>query len=652
MTPTRARTAPSRTSTAAAAAPSRGLVDAVLAGGICGQGAAFLVGALPLWGLAVSAPLLLVLAFVALHAGAATVARLRLAVTAVAGLAALFALGGALAPRVLAPAADPRALLAPLVVALQVLQAATWQLRRDLQTGLLVAVGLLVLAASYDPDLVGGVPLVLGWAACTAAGVRLVAEHRSAGADLVAVADRPRPPLWPAVALALVLGLAAFLLVPVPRSPALGPGSGGTGGAGGAAGDASSARTRSLSSPFLDLSARGALGDGRVAEVPADSPLRWRSQVFPSYDGAAWTMPDLPSSAVAGPPYAVAPATGAGLRSDRVDLQARDAQVWAPGEPVELDVPVTRDPLGMLRLARPAGSYTVTSLPGETDPERLRAAPAGPVDPAWLQLPATLPARVRALAADLTAGAATRYDAVLAVETFVRGAATYSLASPVPAPGEDAVDRFLFVDHVGFCEQFASAETVLLRAAGIPARLVTGLAFGQDAGAGRRSFRQDDLHAWVEVAYDGIGWAPSDPTPPDLAVRHGDLRARWSAALRSLLGLADALPGGRRTAAAVLLAGAAAGALLRRRRRSAAGRQRGAADQRCAAPPVQAGPALTAFLRLDARLGEQGRRPAESLAEMRDRLGLPAHALGVVEQECYAPSPPEAGAAVEVLDRL
>ena len=148
--------------------------------------------------------------------------------------------------------------------------------------------------------------------------------------------------------------------------------------------------------------------------------------------------------------------------------------------------------------------------------------------------------------------------------------------------------------------------------------------------------------------YDGIGWAPSDPTPPDLQAGGTDLRTRASARLRSLLGLVDRLPGGRRTAAVALLALAAAGGLLLRRRR----RRPAPAPPRAPATGGAPGPVLTAFLRLDARLGPRGRRPSESLSEMRDRLGLPPEAVAAVEQECYGAVPPQAAQAVEVLDRL
>ena len=125
--------------------------------------------------------------------------------------------------------------------------------------------------------------------------------------------------------------------------------------------------------------------------------------------------------------------------------------------------------------------------------------------------PSTVPERVRALAKRITRWAPDRDAATRAVESYLREHATYRLDSPVPPPGADAVDHFLFVAHTGFCEQFAAAEVVLLRAAGVPARLATGFAGGESSGD-HRTLRGSDAHAWVEVWYPDLGWAASDPT--------------------------------------------------------------------------------------------------------------------------------------------
>jgi len=75
------------------------------------------------------------------------------------------------------------------------------------------------------------------------------------------------------------------------------------------------------------------------------------------------------------------------------------------------------------------------------------------------------------------------------------------------------VDGFLFETRRGFCEHYASAFTLLMRAAGIPARVVTGYLGGeQNPIDGFYTVRQSDAHAWAEVWYAGQGWVRVDPT--------------------------------------------------------------------------------------------------------------------------------------------
>src|SRR5690606_36582226 len=79
--------------------------------------------------------------------------------------------------------------------------------------------------------------------------------------------------------------------------------------------------------------------------------------------------------------------------------------------------------------------------------------------------------------------------------------------------GADAVDEFLFETRKGFCEHFASSFAVLMRAAGIPARVVVGYQGGQyHPDEGYLIVRQYDAHAWTEVWLPGRGWLRVDPT--------------------------------------------------------------------------------------------------------------------------------------------
>ncbi len=428
----------------------------------------------------------------------------------------------------------------------------------------------------------------------------MVLGHRlveADGADAVATLHRTAPgtarPAGTAsrvagvVAVCVTLGLAVFLVLPQPqgvsaRSRLLGgevpdPGGGST------------TATRSTSyytDGFLDLRVRGTLSSDPVLEVPADSPQLWRSTVLDVYDGSGWQSSRPGGRSLGtGPDYQVPLADedvvpeGTTLRTDTVVLRTgANGAVVAPGEVTAVHSDVGHliqlgTGLVLFDTAGALSTYTVTSVPEVLDPATLRAADGVDLrDRRWTQLPTNVPLRVRQLAAQVAAQARTRYDAVDAVERYLRSNETYRLDAPVPPAGEDPVDDFLFDSHQGFCEQFASAEVVLLRARGIPARLVTGFAYGQPAPNGRRLMLASDAHAWVEVWYPGLGWASSDPTAgAALAVAEPDvpgqpdqhegsgagLLGRWSHPAGA--GRAGAGRGGRRPGPAAGVAAPAAG---------------------------------------------------------------------------------------------
>ena len=88
---------------------------------------------------------------------------------------------------------------------------------------------------------------------------------------------------------------------------------------------------------------------------------------------------------------------------------------------------------------------------------------------------------------------------------------SYSLSTEPGNSGDDLVD-FLRLRR-GFCEQYAGAMAVLVRAAGVPARMALGYTPGEEQRDGSRLITTDDAHAWVEVYFQGLGWVPFDPTP-------------------------------------------------------------------------------------------------------------------------------------------
>ncbi|RYL93094.1 transglutaminase [Sporolactobacillus sp. THM7-4] len=144
-----------------------------------------------------------------------------------------------------------------------------------------------------------------------------------------------------------------------------------------------------------------------------------------------------------------------------------------------------------------------------------------------LQLPRTLPERVRDLAHRITDRESNRYDKTMAVVHYLRSPKfTYSTDQVAkPAPNQDYVDQFLFESRTGYCDNFSTSMVVLLRAAGIPARWVKGFSTGtymgekEDKVNGKKVLRtiyeisNSDAHSWVEAYFPGSGWVTFEPTP-------------------------------------------------------------------------------------------------------------------------------------------
>lgn len=129
-----------------------------------------------------------------------------------------------------------------------------------------------------------------------------------------------------------------------------------------------------------------------------------------------------------------------------------------------------------------------------------------------LQLPPALNPQAMQLAADWRASSANDAAVVRAALTyFNRENFQYTLEPPLL--GQHSVDEFLFGTRQGFCEHYASAFVFLMRAAHIPARVVTGYQGGEYNAVGNYYIvRQSDAHAWAEVWLSGQGWVRIDPT--------------------------------------------------------------------------------------------------------------------------------------------
>ncbi|MBT3239997.1 MAG: hypothetical protein HON98_04135 [Chloroflexi bacterium] len=170
----------------------------------------------------------------------------------------------------------------------------------------------------------------------------------------------------------------------------------------------------------------------------------------------------------------------------------------------------------------------------------------------YLQIPENITERTRLLAESIAGELETPYEIAEAITHYLRNNIQYTDTVPPIPEDQDPIDWILFDLKQGFCNYFATAEVVMLRSLGIPARLGVGYSQGEfsyviqesagveatpvidplnrqleEAPLTGESYivRQSDLHAWPEVFFPGIGWVEFEPTTNQdpLERREGDL---------------------------------------------------------------------------------------------------------------------------------
>ena len=359
----------------------------------------------------------------------------------------------------------------------------------------LIGAGLfLLLAACLDRQSLPRAPLYVGeaWLACAALAV--VAAEGLPGRAALALAART-------LLLALPLAVLLFLFFPrlagsfwaVPRgeeaetglSETMSPGSIGK-----------------LSTSY-DVAFRAKF----EGALPPNPERYWRGPVLHEFDGFTWRR-----GSGGGRAPETLQSTGRAYRY-RVALEPSHLRWWfaldTPAQSPDPNVTLTRD--HELYAARPVSdptSFEALSFTGAREDQPLSR---------WERfedtyLPRAGNPRSLALARELRARAGSDGAFVAAALEFLRtGGFVYSLEPEVL--GAEQVDDFLFRTRTGFCGHYASAFVVLMRAAGVPARVVTGYLGGEwNPSGGYLVVRQSDAHAWVEVWLEGRGWTRVDPT--------------------------------------------------------------------------------------------------------------------------------------------
>ncbi|MDE2310641.1 MAG: DUF3488 domain-containing protein [Betaproteobacteria bacterium] len=240
---------------------------------------------------------------------------------------------------------------------------------------------------------------------------------------------------------------------------------------------------------------------------PLREQMYWRGPVLWNFDGQTWTPGGAASSRVAQLDSLSGPI------DYTVTLEPHNKTwLFALEMPTRISIPASMTSDLQLRQKSPVNArlrYDVHTQLGyranaEEEPFQLRRA---------LLLPRGLNPRARQLAADWRASGGGD-EAVMraALRNFSQQSFSYTLEPP-PLPGFNAIDDFLFETRQGFCEHYASSFVFLMRAAGIPARVVTGYQGAEYNDLGNYYIvRQSDAHAWAEVWLQERGWVRVDPT--------------------------------------------------------------------------------------------------------------------------------------------
>ena len=311
--------------------------------------------------------------------------------------------------------------------------------------------------------------------------------------------------------LALALPLSVLMFVALPRAggPLWGAPAGGSQGT---TGLSDSMQPGAIAQ--LALSGESVFTVRFFTPMPPQRQLYWRGVVLGDYDGATWTRGSAQDGTA---PIDIA------LAGEAVDYQV-DLLPSNARRIFVLDLPrsigrLPGNPYIVSPALEVAATHALAAGARYRASSRLRYRLQTQLTPAqqqaWLALPPGSNPRSVAWARQLRgsgAGQRTPQAAIAAVLDYFRQAPFRYTLQP-PLLGKDGVDAFLFQTRAGFCEHYAGSFVVLMRAMGMPARVVTGYQGGlRDDAAGALTVRQSDAHAWAEVWLAGQGWVRFDPT--------------------------------------------------------------------------------------------------------------------------------------------
>ncbi|MDQ3052612.1 MAG: DUF3488 and transglutaminase-like domain-containing protein [Actinomycetota bacterium] len=321
---------------------------------------------------------------------------------------------------------------------------------------------------------------------------------------------------------AVSLGLVLPLIIPTWPEGLLGQQFGGGSGAG----------PGTSLSPLARLQGELTLPESRDLlrfETSIDDPFYLRSVALDTYGPDGWSVANLDSQVqVAGDGLLTRLPGPQNLQSFTADitvLEHDDRFLPVFASPQTIEVPgdwrfdensgtvFSRDDTtaGLeysIRAQRPDPTTTQLARAPDLDPDN-------PVQVDFTALPSGLDPAVAALVDSLVAqaGGGGPYERAVAINNYLTDGENGFLYSLTTEPGTSSDDLVNFLNNKrGYCEQYAAAMAVMLRAAGVPARVVLGYTPGTFED-GVWTVTTDDAHAWAEAYISGLGWLPFDPTP-------------------------------------------------------------------------------------------------------------------------------------------
>jgi transglutaminase-like putative cysteine protease len=240
--------------------------------------------------------------------------------------------------------------------------------------------------------------------------------------------------------------------------------------------------------------------------VPAQNELYWRGPVLANYNGYSWTQ--LPRRRLK---QLQLTATRPAINYT-VTLEP-NGELWL----LALDIPtrLVADSV-MTKDYQLVSKKKVNDLLRYSTESRLGYEIGADESPGYLRATLEYPQKFNPRTIAFGKSLAQRFDnhedIINEVLKMFRNEAFYYTLKP-PALGKDNVDEFLFGTRRGFCEHYAGSFALLMRAAGIPSRIVTGYQGGEYNSSGNYLIvRQSDAHAWTELWLDKRGWIRVDPT--------------------------------------------------------------------------------------------------------------------------------------------